>query len=231
MNQFKAAIFDMDGVIVDNQLYHMKSWATFCQKHNIPFNESNYRAKYFGKTNHDIFRELVGSKLTDEQIDLLAEEKEHLYRDIYKDYITPVKGLIPFFESLKASGIKIAVATSAPTSNLDFTIDSLKIRSLFDVIVDSSMITRGKPDPEIYLKAAKQLGIKPAECVVFEDSISGINSGHNAGMMVVALITTHSLNELPKTPIAIKDFTEISIEKIIESKTTIGITCPDLSGL
>mgnify|MGYP003803654417 CR=1 FL=1 len=221
MIPFKAAIFDMDGVIVDNHNYHVKAWEIFCQKHKIPFNESYFRAKFFGKINQDIFRDIIGGSITREQIDILGEEKEQIYRDIYKDFIKPINGLIPFLKSLKASGIKTAVATSAPTSNLDFTIDSLNIRDLFDVIVDASMVTKGKPDPEIYLKAANKLNIDPDNCVVFEDSISGIKSGQNAGMMVVALITTHSLNELPKTPIAIKDFTEISIKNIIESKTII----------
>ena len=117
--------------------------------------------------------------------------------------------------STKNAGIKTAVATSAPTSNLNFTLDSLGIRNLFDVIVDASGITKGKPDPEIYLKAAELLEISPMDCVVFEDSISGIKSGHNAGMKVVALITTHSKDELPETYLSIKDFSEISIDMMI----------------
>jgi len=216
MIHFKAAIFDMDGVIVDNHIYHMKSWEVFCQKHLIPFDENDFRARYFGKINHDIFRELVDSQLSKEQINILGEEKELIYREIYKDYITPVKGLVSFLENLKAAGIKTAVATSAPTSNLDFTVDSLNIRHLFDTIVDATGITNGKPDPEIYLKAAKLLHISPAECIVFEDSISGIKSGQNAGMRVIGLATTHSPDELPKTSLTIKDFNEISIEKITD---------------
>jgi beta-phosphoglucomutase len=221
MNRVKAAIFDMDGVIVDNDIYHIQAWAEFCKKKSIPFNESTFRAKFFGKNTRDTFHGLLDHQLTEEQINILGEEKEKIYRDIYKDHIAPVNGLIPFLISLQESGIKTAVATSAPTSNLDFTLDNLKIRHLFDILVDATGIIKGKPNPEIYLKAAKLLGIPPSDCIVFEDSISGINSGLSAGMRVIALATTHRPEELPKTSLIINDFTEISVKRIIETNATI----------
>lgn len=214
---FQAALFDMDGVIVDNHIYHVRSWAEFCRTKNIPFDESTFRTKYFGKNTRDTFNGLLDYPLTEEQINTLGEEKEKIYREIYKDDITPVDGLIPFLISLKEAGIKTAVATSAPTSNLNFTLDALKIRHLFDVVVDASMVSKGKPDPEIYLKAAKLIDIPPSNCVVFEDSISGIKSGQNAGMRVIGLVTTHTRNELPLA-LAINNFTEISIEMINNSQ-------------
>jgi beta-phosphoglucomutase len=214
---FQAAIFDMDGVIVDNHIYHVKSWAEFCKIKNIPFDESTFRTKYFGKNTRDTFNGLLDYQLTEEQIFILGEEKEKIYREIYKDYITPVNGLIPFLISLKKAGIKTAVATSAPASNLDFTLDALKIRHLFDVVVDASMVSKGKPDPEIYLKAAELIDISPDQCVVFEDSISGIKSGQNAGMRVVALTTTHTKEELPITDLQVRDFIELGKILLINS--------------
>ena len=209
MIHYKAAIFDMDGVIVDNHIYHVQAWAEFCKQHNIPFDENSFRTKYFGKTNHSIFPELISSRLTNQEIDELAEVKELIYRNIYVDFIKPVKGLIEFISGLKEKGVKTAVATSAPKSNLNFVLDKLNIRHLFDIVVDASMVTEGKPNPEIYLKAAALLNITPKDCVVFEDSISGIQSAHNAGMEVIALITTHQPHELPKTKLQVYDFTEI----------------------
>jgi len=209
MTHIKAAIFDMDGVIVDNHHYHVKAWEVFCNKHNIQFTESDFRAKYFGKNNGDILSGLMGFQLSTELVELLGEEKELLYRKIYKDHIKPVEGLVEFLNLLKQKGIKTAVATSAPLSNLDFVLDNLEVRHLFDKVVDASMVTKGKPDPEIYIKAAKLLEISPEHCIVFEDSISGIKSGQNAGMKVIALITTHKKEELPQTEIQINDFTEI----------------------
>ncbi|HCT30342.1 MAG TPA: hypothetical protein DIW31_06335 [Bacteroidales bacterium] len=214
-NNIQAAIFDMDGVIIDNHTYHVKAWEVFCNRHAIHVDETSFRAKYFGKINSDILNGLMNEPLTVSQIDLLGEEKEAIYREIYKHDITPIKGLVPFLIKLKESGIKTAVATSAPTSNLDFTIDSLNIRHLFDAIVDASMITKGKPDPEIYLKAASLLEVNPDNSIVFEDSIAGIKSGQNAGMRVIALTTTHNIEELPNTEISINDFTEISVDRIL----------------
>lgn len=205
-NTFQAAIFDMDGVIVDNHTYHVKAWEVFCQRHSLPFDETSFRAKYFGKNNFDILNGLMSTLPTMNQIESLGEEKEAIYREHYQQDIAPVKGLTPFLIKLKESGIKTAVATSAPTSNLDFTIDSLGIRHLFDVIVDASGITKGKPNPEIYLKAAHQLNVQPNNCIVFEDSISGIMAGQNAGMSVVSLITTHKKEELPQTMLSISNF-------------------------
>jgi HAD superfamily hydrolase (TIGR01509 family) len=208
----------MDGVIVDNHTYHVRSWAEFCTTKGIPFDESTFREKFFGKNTRDTFNGLLDYPLTEEQINTMGEEKEKIYRDLYRDDIAPVNGLIPFLIRLKEAGIKTAVATSAPTSNLDFTLDNLKIRYLFDVVVDASGVTNGKPDPEIYLKAARLLAVSPAECVVFEDSISGIKSGQNADMRVVALATTHAPDKLPETHLTIKDFTEISIERINQNQ-------------
>jgi beta-phosphoglucomutase len=217
-NSFQAAIFDMDGVIVDNHTYHVRSWAEFCIAKNIPFDENTFRTKYFGKNTRDTFNGLLNFQLTEEEINNLGEEKEKIYREMYKDHITPVNGLIPFLISLKKTGIKTAVATSAPTSNLDFTLDTLGIRHLFDIVVDASGVVNGKPNPEIYLKASKLLNIPPSNCLVFEDSISGIMAGRNAGMNVIALITTHKKEELPSTSLAINDFTEISIEMIQKTR-------------
>lgn len=202
----------MDGVIVDNHNYHVKAWEVFCNRHKIQFTEKTFRAKYFGKNNFDILNGLMSIPPTQNQIETLGEEKETIYRNLYQKDIVALKGLIPFLFQLKELGIKTAVATSAPTSNLDFTLDSLKIRHLFDVIVDASGVIKGKPDPEIYIKASNLLQISPSNCVVFEDSISGILSGQSAGMRVVALVTTHKADELPKTFLKVNDFTETSIE-------------------
>ncbi len=216
--KFQAAIFDMDGVIVDNHIFHVKAWEVFCNNHGFQFDEASFRAKFFGKNNFDILNGLMSNPPTLNQVNSLGEEKEAIYREIYQKDIAPVKGLVPFLIKLRELGIKTAVATSAPTSNLDFTLDSLLIRNLFDDVVDASGITKGKPDPEIYIKASNLLGVKPENCVVFEDSISGILSGQSAGMNVIALTTTHLINELPKTTIVISDFTQISVEIINDIK-------------
>lgn len=210
----RAAIFDMDGVIVDNHIYHVKAWETFCNRHGLPFTENDFRRRFFGKTNLDIFRGLIGNDISIPDSERMGEEKEAIYREIYREHIKPVEGLADLLKGFKEHGILTAVATSAPTSNLDFVVDTLALRDLFTAFVDASMITHGKPHPEIYLKAASLLNADPVNCIVFEDSVSGIKSGHAAGMRVVALATTHSPNELPETALLVKNFTGLSVVKL-----------------
>ncbi len=214
----KAAIFDMDGVIVNNHHYHVKAWREFCAIKNIPFNEQEFRAKYFGKNNHDILTGLLNKEISEEEVIQLGEAKEELYRKIYQPYIKPVEGLKKLMKSLKNAKSVIALATSARKPNLDFVMNSLQIEHYFDALVDASMVKRSKPDPEIFLKAACLLGVKPQDCVVFEDSVSGINAAKTAGMKVVALLTTHNRSELPDASLFVKDFTDERLPNFLNIK-------------
>ncbi|MDX9848497.1 MAG: HAD family phosphatase [Tenuifilaceae bacterium] len=212
---YKAVIFDMDGVIVDNHHYHVAAFSEFCKLKGIPFSEGEFRVKYFGKSNHEIFSGLLHREISKEESALLGDEKEAIYRQIYKEHITPVSGLIDFLRLLKGNSINIAVGTSAGSQNLDFVLSNLNIRHFFDAQVDSSYVERGKPNPDIFLKAAERLGVKPSECLVFEDSVSGIQAAHAAGMDVVALLTTHKRDELPLVSLYVEDFTDPGIRELM----------------
>lgn len=212
---YKAVIFDMDGVIVDNHHYHVAAFNEFCKLKGIPFSEDEFRVKYFGKSNHEIFSGLLQREISKEEAAMLGDEKEAMYRQIYKEHITPVSGLIDFLRLLKGNSINIAVGTSAGSQNLDFVLSNLNIRHFFDAQVDSSYVERGKPNPDIFLKAAERLGVKPSECLVFEDSVSGIQAAHAAGMDVVALLTTHKRDELPLVSLYVEDFTDSGIRELM----------------
>lgn len=210
-----AVIFDMDGTIVNNMDYHKIAWKKFLEKKSIDYDFQKF-VKHFGKTNRDLLIMLYGNDLTEKQIFDLAEEKEALYREIYKKDIKPAPGLTDLLKRLQKENIKTAVGTSAPTSNVEFVLEYTKIRKYFDVIVDESMVQKGKPDPAIYLKCAEELEINPTSCLVFEDSKTGIEAGIRAKMNVVGLTTMHSSDYFSGVKLAINDFREISIEKIIE---------------
>lgn len=209
LNNIEAAIFDMDGVIVDNDKYHLQAYEQFCIMKGFRFSEPDFCTKYFGRSNHDILCGITGKQLTHEETSIMGEEKEQIYRRLYSPFIAPIPGLLPFLDELKKAGKKIALASSAPTSNVDFVVDSLKIRHFFDVLVDSHMVSQAKPNPEIYLKAASLLGVTPTKCVVFEDSHAGIRSAQGAGMQVVALATTHSREELKYMPHIIDSYCDL----------------------
>jgi beta-phosphoglucomutase len=205
----KAVIFDMDGVIVDNHKYHFKAWMEFADRYGFELNKEIYREQFNGKTNRDLFQ-MIFDDPTDEDIFQYTEEKESLYRELYYADLAPHTGLLDFLASLKRNRIKIALATSAPTENVDWTLDNLQLRPFFDVIVDGTEVENGKPDPEIYRLASDKLEVEPRYCLVFEDSFAGIESGLAADCMVVGVATSHEAWELEgKTDHIIHDFTEV----------------------
>ena len=188
-------IFDMDGVIVDNAVWHLEAFAEFGKRHGLVQTKEEY-TKYFGNTNQTIMNSLFNTQLPYNELYALAKEKEIIYRELYKPFIQPVEGLPAFLESASQLAIPIALATSAPLENVDFTLDSTGLRKYFSIISDASMVKNGKPDPEIYLLTAAKLGVQPGDCIVFEDSIAGIQSALGAGMRVIGVATTHKREEL-----------------------------------
>jgi HAD superfamily hydrolase (TIGR01509 family) len=203
----------MDGVIVDSNPTHKIALKQFCKDHGYELSESDLREKVYGRTNHDWLLNLFG-KLDETTLRKYAEEKESLFRQLYTT-IKPLDGLIDFLEKLDSAGIKRAIATSAPRANVDFTLEKTGTGKYFDVILDDSFVTEGKPNPQIYLKSAEALGFDPADCIVFEDSLSGVTAGKRAGCKVVGLTTTHSPEELSETDYTISDFRGVDPEAII----------------
>lgn len=212
----KAVIFDMDGVIVDTNPHHRTAWREYYQRYGKTLSDADFVEYVSGKHNNDILRHLfAGKTLTADESRQLAHEKEALFRELYSKDITPVVGLIPFLQSLKKAGILTAVATSAPVENLDFVVDALSLRPYFDVLLNESLVTHPKPDPEIYQKAMDMLGVDPAESVIFEDSMTGIQAGKASGASVVGLATTQSLDELyPFVDDAILDFSQMTLDRL-----------------
>ncbi len=209
MEQIEGIIFDMDGVIVDNHRFHFRAWMEFASKYKFELNDEIYRNDFNGKTNADLFRMIFG-KITEEEILAYSLEKEVNYQKLYASEIKPHTGLVEFLKDLKSKNYRIALGTSAPTTNVDFTMNALGMRDYFDVIIDGSQVSKGKPDPEVYLKCAKSLGLHPNHCVVFEDSLAGLQSGKNAGCSIIGVATSHTREELlPTVKNIINDFTEI----------------------
>ena len=212
----KAALFDMDGTLVDNTLAHMRAFEIFCARYGVTgWKEKLSQA--FGMGNDDIMRLIMPAELIRERgLASLAEEKEAIYRELYEPLIRPTAGLLDFLEALRREGIACAVGSSAEMRNIRFVFEKCGIESYFQTVVSSEQVTRCKPDPEIYLKAAEALRLRPEECVVFEDARAGIEAGDRAGMKVVALATTLSREELERTAatLVIDDFTQMSVERL-----------------
>ncbi|MRI34090.1 haloacid dehalogenase [Endozoicomonas sp. OPT23] len=210
----KAALFDMDGVIVDNNDFHRKAWQLFLKRHGMELSDSDYNRRISGRVNSELMRMMFGQQLSEEEVIALGEEKEKMFRDLYEHHLRPLNGLRDFLKLLKKAGFKLAVGTSAPVSNMDFIIDGLGIRDMFDALVHQGMIERGKPDPQIYQLCMVKLGVEPHQSLVFEDSLAGIKAGVASGAKVIGVTTTHQSAELKETLFNISDYMDVQLESL-----------------
>jgi len=216
----KALIFDLDGVVVDSNPFHYIAWTNFLLKFGIEINGDIFRKVISGTTNEYAFSKLFGRDFSAAEVQELGDEIEVEFRSTISQSadFREVTGLSALLSAARNAGLKIALATSAPPENVELALGTLRISTYFDVIVDNTMVSRGKPDPEVYLKAMQKLGLQADECLVFEDSMAGVKSALGAGLRVIGLTTTHSHDELLKagTLLAIADFSNSSPKRFIE---------------
>lgn len=215
----KAFIFDMDGTLVDNMRFHGEAWVRFFAEIGHETDPDDFLIRTAGMTNTEIFRQMFGESVNDEQITQYATRKEELYRESFSPHLQAVTGLIEFLESAKESGIKMAVATSAPPDNIEFVLDGIHLRQYFQAVTGAHEIINGKPNPEIFLKSAEKLGVAPHDCIVFEDAFKGFEAAHRAEMKSVAITTVNKRNELENLPSVVEvidDFTSITPLQLIE---------------
>ncbi len=204
-----ALIFDMDGVIVDSNPVHRKVWAEYNRRFGVETDE-NMQQRMYGRRNDDIVRDFLGAHLADEEVRAHGAAKERLFRDTIRTGLeeTLVPGVRDFLE--RHRGQPIGMATNAEPANVEFLLDAARLRPYFRAVVDGHQVSHAKPHPEIYLRAAELLGVEPRECVVFEDSLTGIEAARAAGMAVVGVTTSHE--ELPGVALAIRDFNSPVLE-------------------
>lgn len=198
---------------MDSNPTHKIALKQFCKEHGYDLSDSDLREKIYGRTNRDWLLNLFGN-LDDETIRKYADEKEALFRSLYND-IKPVAGLIAFLNKLDTLNISRAIATSAPRANVDFTLQKTNTGKYFNTILDDSFVTEGKPNPQIYLKSAQALGFDPSNCIVLEDSLSGVKAGKRAGCKVIGITTTHTRAELNETDFVIDDFESLDPKFLI----------------
>jgi len=209
-----AVIFDMDGVICHTNPYHSLAFREFFSVRDLAPTDEDFAQHMFGKSNSYILSHFLKRPVSGEELLQMEEEKEGLFRKLYAPYIEPINGIIHFMQDLKNNGVKIGVATSAPRANLDLILGKVLIRELMGSILASEDVKKHKPDPEVYLTSAINLGVSPENCMVFEDSFSGISAGLNAGMRVVGVLTSHTKEELPPCSLYINDYIGLSYDRI-----------------
>lgn len=212
-----AAIFDMDGVLIDSNPYHLQKWVDLLTEHKVAFNPEDLPKQILGHRNDTAFRYFFADQLTKEQRHELSEELEVRFRKVYRPHAKPLPGLAALIAECHGAGIPMAVASSAMSKNVEFIVDALEFRRYFAYLVTGDEVTHPKPDPEIYLKAAHHLGLKPASCVAFEDSFVGVESAKRAGMKCVGIASTFPLEELvaqTAADLAVRSFEELNLQTL-----------------
>ncbi len=193
----RGFIFDMDGTMVDNMMVHHRAWQRKLAALGLDLSLEEIRQTIHG-INEEIIERLFGDRFTPEQRRQIAHEKEAEYRSIFLPELRLVDGLDTFLHAAAESGIPMGIGSAAPPENVQFVLDNLALHPLFRTVVDASQVTKGKPDPEVFLTVAERLGLAPQNCLVFEDSPTGAEAARRAGMPAVIVTTTHTAEEFAR---------------------------------
>jgi beta-phosphoglucomutase len=186
----QAAIFDVDGVLVDSYRAHFESWRLLGRELGFELSEPDF-ASTFGRTSREIIRRFrPGPELEEGELRRLDERKEALYRELVSRSFPAMDGARELVESLAREGILVAVGSSGPPENVALALERLGIRPYVSAVVTGRDVRRGKPDPEVFLLAAERLGVRPDRSVVVEDAPAGIVAAKAAGMKAVAFLST-----------------------------------------
>jgi beta-phosphoglucomutase family hydrolase len=204
----KAVIWDLDGVIVDTGRFHLSAWRQLSEEMGFYFTAEDFR-RVFGLRDSDAIRRVLAPDISADEVEALAERKEAIFRAQVKGNIKPLPGVLPLLHSLKENGFRLALASSTVPENIKMLLSSLGIEQLFDCLVSGRDVSRGKPDPEGFLLAAKRLGVEPGSCVIVEDAIDGVRAAKAAGMKCVAVANTH-----PRESLSAADLTVDSLEAV-----------------
>ncbi|HWG43705.1 MAG TPA: HAD family phosphatase [Gemmataceae bacterium] len=183
----KAAIWDMDGTLVDTAELHFQAWEAVCREHGRDFTRADFAAT-FGRRNPEIIHTLFGERFNSEQSAALGDRKEEAYRAAAAAAgIVLLPGARALLDDLHHAGFVQAIGSSAPRANLELILRLTGVARFFDALIGSEDTQRGKPDPQVFLVAAERVGVPPARCVVFEDAVAGVQAARAGGMKCVAV--------------------------------------------
>lgn len=211
----RGVIFDWDGVVIDSSSLHEKSWERLAEESGNDLPEDHFK-KGFGKRNAVIIPEILGWSKDPEVIERLGKRKEELYREMGRSQGIPIlPGIKDLLEALRAEGIPCIIGTSTEKKNVELACEQHDLSGFFSGAVCTEDVSNGKPDPEVFLKAASLAGLEPQNCVVLEDSVHGIIAARRGGMKGLGLATTRDE----------KDLLEAGADLVVDnpSKLSIGL--------
>ena len=215
-----AVLWDMDGVLVDTGDAHYRTWAAVLAREGLPVTRAQFNAT-FGMDNLGVLTTLLGRPPEPGWLARISNEKEAAFRDDVRGKAQPLPGVVRWLGRLQAAGVRQAVASSAPPANIDQLIDGMALRPYFQAVV-STWGMAGKPDPGVFLEAARQVGVPPARCLVVEDAIAGVTAAKRAGMACLAVTTTNTraaLGEADRVIESLEELEEEAFAKLLSRAT------------
>ena len=211
-NNIQAVIWDMDGVILDSADAHLLSWHRMAQDEGLAFTDAQFWAT-FGRRNDEIIQLLWGP-LAPEKMQEIADSKERYFRDAVRTTAMALPGAIELLSELHGAGYPQALASSAPKANIELISEVLGLNRYLNALVSGETVPRGKPAPDIFLKAAASLGMAPSVSLVIEDAVAGVEAAHAAGMRCIAVAGERDLAGLRAAEMMVKSLTEVNLARI-----------------
>jgi beta-phosphoglucomutase family hydrolase len=210
-----GALFDWDGVIVDSSAAHEISWEMLGAEVGRDLPPGHFKAG-FGRKNEHIIPNILKWDVGPEEVVRLGRRKEELYREVLRQRgIAPLPGVTDFLERLATSGVPCAVGSSTERRNIDTILDVIGLHRFFCTIVSADDVTRGKPDPQVFLLGAQRIGVPPRNCIVFEDAFAGLEAARAGGMKSVGVATTHPVEALRGyADRVVRRLDELSVEEL-----------------
>lgn len=217
-NKPKAFLFDLNGTMVDDMGYHLEVWDRILNDElKAGLSREEVKQQMYGKNGELLDRVFGKGVFGEEQVKEVSKKKEELYQMLFRPHLKLIDGLEVLLEKAYRHKVSMAIGSAAMLFNIGFVIDNLFIRHYFSTIVSADDVVESKPDPEVFLKAAMQLGVLPEDCVVFEDVPKGAEAALNAGMKVVIVTTTHAPEEFENYPnvlFFISDYTDPRLNEL-----------------
>jgi HAD superfamily hydrolase (TIGR01509 family) len=218
-----AFLFDLDGTLIDSMPLHHEAWRRWYAERDLRFDEGGFFEATAGRTNAEILADLFPQCSVAEH-DAMAQRKEAIYRDLAERSLQPIAGFAAFHRAAREAGLALGICTAAPPDNMALAFRRFGLDKLVDVITSPADGLRGKPHPDIFVEAARRLGVAPPQCTVFEDAPLGIEAARRAGMRAVALTTSlpaTAFAQFPNLVATAPDFTTLHVASLTEHNQVI----------
>jgi len=208
-----GVLWDLDGVLIESSQQHLESWMKVLPRFGLTMSRELHE-QTFGMNNREILTIMLGEPPEAGLLRRVSREKESAFREIIRGTVEPLMGAVDLLDKLHSAKMRQAIASSAPEENISVVVDELQIGRYFQALVSGHDLP-AKPDPAVFLEAARQIELGPETCVVVEDAVVGVRGAKNAGMRAVGVTTTHAADALQDADLVVESLLDLSMDEIV----------------